>query len=571
MRWPQLQRHSLALVFALLAWPMAAQAQSPVNALTLRLGTTGTTCRMSAGAGSPEGAVTGAPCSYWLQTDSPYDLWRKYSGTGNTGWIKVTNGSATWGTGTVTSVGLSVPSLLSVSGSPVTSNGTLAVAWNATSGTVPYFSGASTLAAGTALMFDGDTLDVAGDIAAYSLSVQSLVAADVMATIGGRVVVAPTTYLTAALASGGTTMTTMHNNLANGDRVVLEANGQLEWIAVASAAGGSAGAYTYTVTRNLDASGANDWAAGDAVMNTGTTGDGYIDLASDTGLIPGSTVGPTIAFNVRTGTTWNQISPRAAVGNLNGLFDYATDTYGAAFGDKDGPWLKVDATNGVRLGYDATTRVQIDSSGAASFNGSVTVGNGASYSADGAVKFSHQTGREFGQTGDIYGLWGGNSGTQDFLSLESSVVGTGNFSGEGGVYVKATGWDDAGAGSATTTAYVFVRSAVGVSRVTLAAGGELAWFENGDFVTDGGTGSDLGTATYAWDKVYGTTYYSGASAGISRTCNGTSPGGITFVGGIMTSCTAVEPLDPLAPTVDTLHAEVAELRQLVWALIGGRR
>jgi hypothetical protein len=43
------------------------------------------------GTGSPEGVVTAAPGSTWLQTDSTTDyrgfmVWRKNSGTGNTGW-----------------------------------------------------------------------------------------------------------------------------------------------------------------------------------------------------------------------------------------------------------------------------------------------------------------------------------------------------------------------------------------------------------------------------------------------------------------------------------------------------
>lgn len=53
------------------------------------------TCLWSSGTGSPEGARLGSPCDYWIQTDTPFDLWRKYSGTGtNTGWLKVTTGAA---------------------------------------------------------------------------------------------------------------------------------------------------------------------------------------------------------------------------------------------------------------------------------------------------------------------------------------------------------------------------------------------------------------------------------------------------------------------------------------------
>lgn len=54
-------------------------------------------------------------------------------------------------TGTVTSVGLSMPSVFSVSGSPVTSSGTLAVTANGTSGGIPYFNAANTMASSAAL------------------------------------------------------------------------------------------------------------------------------------------------------------------------------------------------------------------------------------------------------------------------------------------------------------------------------------------------------------------------------------------------------------------------------------
>jgi hypothetical protein len=76
---------------------------------------------------------------------------------------------------------------------------------------------------------------------AAELWVETLVAQNTLATIGGRVVVAPTTPLSADLAPAGTTITTKYNNLNNGDRVYLEANGKVEFMAVASSAGGAPG------------------------------------------------------------------------------------------------------------------------------------------------------------------------------------------------------------------------------------------------------------------------------------------------------------------------------------------
>lgn len=210
---------------------------------------------------------------------------------------------------------------------------------------------------------------------AAELWVQTLVAQSVMATIGGRVFVAPTTTLSEDLAAAATSMVVTHNHLASGDIVVLEAHNRVEWIAVTSAPSGT-GPYTYSITRDLDGSGANDWIAGDAVVSTGTTGDGFMDLYATSGVLTG--FGPTIVGNVRTGTSYNQIEARWAIGNLNGLYGYAADTYGAAFGTPSGAWIKIDPTNGVRIGHNTTTRIRLDAStGAASFTGGITSASGS--------------------------------------------------------------------------------------------------------------------------------------------------------------------------------------------------
>jgi len=206
---------------------------------------------------------------------------------------------------------------------------------------------------------------------AAELWVQTLVAQATMATGGGRILVGPTTRLAADLgdSAGNTTITVEHNNLANGDRVVMQAAGKLEWMAVTSAAGG-VGPYTYTVTRNLDGSGRNLWYAGDAVFNTGTTGDGHIDLYSVSGVIPGSTAGPTIVGNVRYGTTYSQIRPAWAIGNLNGLYGYAADVMGVALGQySEADYITVDPTNGIRF-FDSGDAVRAQLSA-----GAWTLGN----------------------------------------------------------------------------------------------------------------------------------------------------------------------------------------------------
>lgn len=108
------------------------------------------------------------------------------------------------------------------------------------------------------------------------------------------------------------------------------------------------GPYAYPrIQRDLDHTGMNPWDIGDAVFNTGVTGDGFIDLYSVSGLISGA--GPTITGNVRQSSTFNDIEERWAIGNLNGLYGYAADEYGAAFGDPAGDRITIEPTGGVKI------------------------------------------------------------------------------------------------------------------------------------------------------------------------------------------------------------------------------
>jgi hypothetical protein len=126
---------------------------------------------------------------------------------------------------------------------------------------------------------------------AWELWVDTLVAKETIATIGGRIFVAPTTKLKLDMASADTCMTVEHNNLRTNDTVLLQKNGRFEKILIGANAldcsvsgncGQTLAAYNYcSLTRNRDGTGANDWSAGDAVLNEGNTGDGYIDLYAD--------------------------------------------------------------------------------------------------------------------------------------------------------------------------------------------------------------------------------------------------------------------------------------------------
>lgn len=80
------------------------------------------------------------------------DVISLWTGTcNNTTFLRADGACAAAGSGTVTSVGLTMPGIFSVTGTPVTTSGTLAVAASGTSGGIPYFSGATTLASSAAL------------------------------------------------------------------------------------------------------------------------------------------------------------------------------------------------------------------------------------------------------------------------------------------------------------------------------------------------------------------------------------------------------------------------------------
>lgn len=200
-----------------------------------------------------------------------------------------------------------------------------------------------------------------------------------LAGLGGRTLVGPTTKLIGSLSAVAGTITVNDAVFLNGDVIVLQTATtgvqQTEYMTITSAAGGT-GPYTYSVTRNIDGSGADSWNYGDIVVGLGQTGQSFIDLYSSRGLKSATESGPTMVGNVRNSGTYNDWTPRWAIGNLKGLYGYIADTYGAAFGVPTGAWVKIDPANGVRVGFNATTKMQIDATGAASFAGAITASSG---------------------------------------------------------------------------------------------------------------------------------------------------------------------------------------------------
>ena len=214
---------------------------------------------------------------------------------------------------------------------------------------------------------------------AAELWVETLVAQNTIATIGGRILVGPTTYLSRDMGTGDTTIYVRHNQMVSGDRAYMEADGKVEFFAITSGPTTiSATEYSYTVTRNLDGTGANAWYAGDAMFNTGQAGNGFIDLYSLRGVKTASQAGPTIVGNVRNSSTFNDWSEAWAIGNLNGLYGYGANTVGVGLGKyaSGQPNIVIDPTNGVRLRQYTTDMIVLDPSGNSYFAGVMTIGTG---------------------------------------------------------------------------------------------------------------------------------------------------------------------------------------------------
>lgn len=132
---------------------------------------------------------------------------------------------------------------------------------------------------------------------------------------------------------------------------------------------------SYTIARNQEGSVANDWAPGDAAFDLGATaGYGWLQCYALFGLKSTSEVGPACVANVRTGTTYNAWAPRAAWGQLNGLYDYASSKFGFAAGDSSATWVAMDDTNGFRVMSSATQKFRAYADGHLSLSeGAVTI------------------------------------------------------------------------------------------------------------------------------------------------------------------------------------------------------
>jgi len=271
------------------------------------------------------------------------------------------------------------------------------------------------------------------------LNVGTLVAAQTQATIGGRVVVAPTAKLTADSSSWANdtlvtdagvgivtdagdpigvtrymSVTVDLNPFSVGDTVYMESGGKVEYFYVFSGPTGS-GPYTYILVRDRDGTGNNTWYAGDAIVSTGNIGDGFIDIYSVSGIKNGT--GPSIVGNVRDSTTYNDWTEHWAIGNLNGLYGYGSDTYGVGLGKySSANYLTIDATNGIRF-FDSTDTTMAQLTGTTWTLGDTSASNTQITNSTIQLRVGTTPHIELTNAGT---LWAGDTSTTERLEWDST-------------------------------------------------------------------------------------------------------------------------------------------------------
>lgn len=303
-----MRRTILTLALLALAGAMTPSGAQTVRGERFQLSTG--PCTLRSGSGVPSTSL-GVVCDTYIRTDSPYTVYIKTGGStwseiyraggtdvavadGGTGLSSWTTGHLVYASGTTTLAGTATPSVTSLTATGAVQGATVTGTTSVTTPTLTASGNLTLSPTGDVVLAPtgADILPNTGyskhlgaatnkflTLHAAELWVDTLVANSTMATIGGRILVGPTTELTSDLGTGDTSIAVKHNQMVSGDRVFMESAGAVEFLAITSGPSGT-GPYTYSVTRNLDGTGANAWTAGDAVFNTGQTGSGFMDLFS---------------------------------------------------------------------------------------------------------------------------------------------------------------------------------------------------------------------------------------------------------------------------------------------------
>jgi hypothetical protein len=216
---------------------------------------------------------------------------------------------------------------------------------------------------------------------------------------------------------------------------------------------------SYSIARNQEGGGgvANQWYAGDGMMSVGAvTGDGWLDCYAIRGTKSASEIGPACVANVRIGSSFNDWTPFAAWGNLDGLYGISGTRWGFRAGYQPLTAIGADSVEGFTIKNNGTAVFQADTSGNLSLTGNQTIGTNGIFRTASATALTTGTGIYMaGGTTPVFrvGVPTGNEIKWDGTDL---TVKSNNFAvNTNGVFInhRTSGTFDAGAGYNWTSSY----------------------------------------------------------------------------------------------------------------------
>jgi hypothetical protein len=144
---------------------------------------------------------------------------------------------------------------------------------------------------------------------------------------------------------------------------------------------------SYSIARNQEGTGqANQWYAGDGMMSVGAvTGDGWLDCYAIRGTKSATEIGPACVANVRIGSSYNDWTPFAAWGNLNGLYGISGTRWGFRAGYEALTTLGADTVEGFTIKSNGVMKMQFDTSGNGFLAGSLSVTNNITMGSGGSL------------------------------------------------------------------------------------------------------------------------------------------------------------------------------------------
>jgi len=222
----------------------------------------------------------------------------------------------------------------------------------------------------------------------------SVMAKQTINSVGGSLMVSPSTVLCANVSSSDTYIDVVDPIFNVGDIVLLNPDvSRLEYMRITGIAAFLVGRYRYNVTRNLDLTGANYFYKGEPVVSTGDAYaiadhvSGYLLMRAD------DTTGPYYDAFVRNSGTYNDVTRVTRMGNLNGSYGITANYWGFAagkYGIAGNTSIVVDTNSGIRILNNTTQVAQWKTDGSILI-GQEAINQSNVYITSGAIQLRNNT------------------------------------------------------------------------------------------------------------------------------------------------------------------------------------